>query len=135
MRTILDAGPRYALAILASRSIPAWLLRTRKFIVFQFEQTTTVMAEIRLSKNTAIGESTGPIDRNLEIRWTTEPEEIDAARKLIGANTLIDVTNRSAATAWIDGRLVSAVWCAANFFDEKGTVILEQPSLLDVTCE
>lgn len=110
LNAIREKGIRYCIAIAFDRFVPQWLLRMRRFNVYEME--TNIEASIESG--------------NAIVRWSDSEEETLAVEQFMGPmRSVVDVgaDDMRVCYAKVGGELAAAFWMASNIFMESGLTI------------
>jgi len=107
LNAIREKGIRYCIAIAFDRFVPQWLLRVRRFNVYEMETGIDVATE----------------SGDVAVSWSDSEEETLAVEQFMGPmRSVVDVgaDDMRACYAKVGGEMAAAFWMASNIFMESG---------------
>jgi len=110
LNAIREKGIRYCIAIAFDRIVPAWLLRVRRFNVYEMETDIEPSA----------------MSGKAIVDWSQSEEETLAVEQFTGPmRSVVDVgaNDMRVCYAKVDGEIAAAFWMASNIFMESGLTI------------
>lgn len=110
LKALREKGIRFCIAIVFDRYVPAWLLRVRRFNVYEMETNVEAHAQTAIAT----------------VQWSTSEEETLAVERFMGPiRSVVDVgaDDMRACYVKIDGEIAAVFWMASNIFMESGLTI------------
>jgi len=110
LKAVHEKGIRFCIAIVFDRFVPEWLLRVRRFNVYEMETKIKAVAQTE----------------NVFVGWSNSEEETLAVERFLGPmRSVVDVgaDDMRACYAKVDEELAAAFWMASNIFMESGLSI------------
>lgn len=108
--TIREKGLRWCIAIIFDRYVPQWLLRVRRFNVYEMDPESVAAIQ----------------SGQASVRWSESEEETQRVEQFMGPQrSVVDVGAESmrACYATLDGEIAGAFWAADTVFMESGLSI------------
>ena len=109
LKKIKRIGWKYSVAILFNRIVPAWLFRTRRFVVYRMANPNEIASQLPDHEN----------KRSVSISRCNSEPEIAAVEQLTYFSRSYSTGTPIAFAARLEDQLAAGMWAATECFDEN----------------